>query len=534
MKRSLIRQVIAALFMLLLCLPALAQEQAIALGENKAGSLSAAQPIARYVLNVTEPRLATFQVLGLSQTFSPALRIISPAGVMVQQAAAASGISVVQASAALTTAGQYALEVSSAGGAAGDFVLSAQQGPALPPPTPMMVGQVLSGVVDAQTPISFYTFLPTPLTALHVVVQAGDTTAAVPASGPVVTLRGGAAGEVLASSGSALIGSRYRLPPGGQSPYTLEIAFSGGAGAQAYTVCLEAETGGFTCPGGAGAQVALPTAIVVTPVPTLAVVTLQPPTATPYQPPFIPGNGPCSVASARGQAINVRSGPGLSNPVIAQLAPNLIVPVLARIPDGTWFQVNVNGSVGWVSASVVVSGGTCSSVLVLTPQPVLPTGTIIVIPTLTNTPVASATPAVPPTLNYSLTPNYGSMTLASGFVPDPFTRAMTSGGSVNVSYLGGGCTGYATSAPDFSVTYTAGGGTLLRFYFVAGSGDTTMVVNGPDGSFRCADDTFSTLNPSIDYSAPAGGRYDIWIGSYVSGASVSGTLYVTEISGNHP
>lgn len=137
------------------------------------------------------------------------------------------------------------------------------------------------------------------------------------------------------------------------------------------------------------------------------------------------------------------------------------------------------------------------------------------------------------TLDFSKPPNYGSTSLTSGFVPDPFTVGITSGGSVNVSYLGGGCTGFATSAPDFSVNYTAGAFPTLRFYFV-GNGDTAMIVNDPTGTYRCADDSFGTLNPTIDFNSPSSGRYDIWIASFSAGTFVSGTLFVTENTGNHP
>jgi hypothetical protein len=142
-------------------------------------------------------------------------------------------------------------------------------------------------------------------------------------------------------------------------------------------------------------------------------------------------------------------------------------------------------------------------------------------------------PASSATLNFSLPPNYGSTRLTSGFVPDPFTVGITSGGSVNVSYLGGGCTGFATSAPDYSVTYTRGSFPMLRFYFV-GSGDTTMIINTPGGNYVCVDDSFGTLNPTIDFNSPSSGRYDIWIGSYQQGTNITGTLYITEVTDNHP
>ena len=179
-----------------------------------------------------------------------------------------------------------------------------------------------------------------------------------------------------------------------------------------------------------------------------------------------------------------------------------------------------------------------------TPRPTA-TPSPSVTPTITNTPGSGGFPpilltvgpiVVPinPTLDYTADPNYGEGNLSAGYVPDPYSVGLTSGGDVDVSYLGGGCSGYATSNPDFRLNYAAGGSSLLRFYFIGSNGDTTMVVNDPYGNYYCVDDSFGTLNPTIDFSNPTGGTYDVWIGSYASGTFVSGTLYITELSGNHP
>ena len=155
---------------------------------------------------------------------------------------------------------------------------------------------------------------------------------------------------------------------------------------------------------------------------------------------------------------------------------------------------------------------------------------------------ASAKPSTEPTeapagdeLDYSLQPNFGSDSLTSGFTPDPFSADVVSGGPIDASYLGNGCGGWATAAPDYDITYTAGSLSLLRFYFVADSGeDTTLIVNAPDVEWYCNDDSNGTLNPAVDFDSPATGLYDIWIGSYENGTEVSGTLYVTELDSNHP
>ena len=136
------------------------------------------------------------------------------------------------------------------------------------------------------------------------------------------------------------------------------------------------------------------------------------------------------------------------------------------------------------------------------------------------------------TLDISQSPNYGSADLQAGFTPDPHTVQITSGGPVSIvdavgSVCQGAAQGFATSAPDYRVQYTAGGFNELRFFFV-GQGDTTMVINGPDGQWYCNDDADGTLNPMIVFSGPQSGQYDIWVGSYTQGEFVPGTLYITE------
>jgi len=140
-------------------------------------------------------------------------------------------------------------------------------------------------------------------------------------------------------------------------------------------------------------------------------------------------------------------------------------------------------------------------------------------------------------LDASLDANYGNAELTQGFEPDPQTLAMEAGGDIDVSaYLGGQCAGFVTAQPDLDFTYSGAAGTSLRFYFVADEegADTVMVVNDPNGDWWCADDSYGTLNPSIDFLTAVDGVYDIWVGTYESGALIPGTLAVTELDANHP
>ena len=134
-------------------------------------------------------------------------------------------------------------------------------------------------------------------------------------------------------------------------------------------------------------------------------------------------------------------------------------------------------------------------------------------------------------LDYTLEPNFGSVSLSAGFMPDPQTVELVSGGYVDVAAqgLGGECGGYATSAPDFRIQWS-GSSSGLRIFFVAdGGGDTTLIVNDANGAWHCNDDSpYGGLDPLVDIPSPPQGQYDIWVGSFEAGEFVEGTLYITE------
>jgi hypothetical protein len=130
-----------------------------------------------------------------------------------------------------------------------------------------------------------------------------------------------------------------------------------------------------------------------------------------------------------------------------------------------------------------------------------------------------------PTFDFSQQPRVGFVQLAGGFTPDPYGTAVTPVREVDAGYLGQvGCRGMAGVAPDFRLIYEANGQPLLRF-FVNGFADTALVVNDPNQTWFCNDDT-AGLNPQIDFSAPIGGVYDIWV-TDLSGAPDPATLIIT-------
>jgi hypothetical protein len=151
-------------------------------------------------------------------------------------------------------------------------------------------------------------------------------------------------------------------------------------------------------------------------------------------------------------------------------------------------------------------------------------------------------------LNLNGRPNYGTHGLRTGFTPDPWPFRITAGGGrnpVSLADLGiAGCPqGFVTPQPDFRFNFGAGQSfNLLRFYVIThNQADAVLLINEPNGTYRCNDDhghsewgDGNRLMPAIDYNNPPAGRYDIWVGTYQPSARNPGTLYVTELDSNHP
>ncbi len=129
--------------------------------------------------------------------------------------------------------------------------------------------------------------------------------------------------------------------------------------------------------------------------------------------------------------------------------------------------------------------------------------------------------------DWSLQPTFGTVNLNSGFTPDPYTVAITAGGTIEASNLSSSCRGMIANAPDFRLNFSAG--SMPLYISAYSSADTTLVVNGPDGSWYCNDDT-NGLDPSLGWGNPQSGQYDIWIGTYGTNSDLaSSTLHISEL-----
>lgn len=127
-------------------------------------------------------------------------------------------------------------------------------------------------------------------------------------------------------------------------------------------------------------------------------------------------------------------------------------------------------------------------------------------------------------------PVFGSVTLRAGFTPDPHRVDIVSGGTIDAASVGDSCMGNIGQAPDYQVNYTAGSSRLT--FRAVGKGDSTLVINTPNGQWACDDDSDGNMNPRLTFKSPQSGRYDIWVGDFndaEDGSSAKVQLQVTEV-----
>lgn len=126
-------------------------------------------------------------------------------------------------------------------------------------------------------------------------------------------------------------------------------------------------------------------------------------------------------------------------------------------------------------------------------------------------------------VNSALAPSYGSVTLNSGFLPDPRVVRLTSGGDVDAATLQPGCTGFVSRAADVRVAYQAG---TLPLTLSAVGANVSLLINGPDGRWHCT--PLSATGAVYRFARPSSGRYEIWVGAPRGGGSAA-ELRISEL-----
>lgn len=132
--------------------------------------------------------------------------------------------------------------------------------------------------------------------------------------------------------------------------------------------------------------------------------------------------------------------------------------------------------------------------------------------------------------NWRGTPTYGTVSLSSGFTPDPQRHSVRAGGSTAVSFQG--CNGYIhMDAPDLDLNYQSGSYPLS--IETDASTDVTLLVYTPNGEWICDDDSGEGTNARLEFNAPQSGNYNIWVGTYSSsGGTPNASVVFSELSGS--
>lgn len=356
--------------------PTLAQDgllQPVDPSGNTLGEVSATAPTARFVVPSMGNESAQLTVFGITSGFAPRFRVLGPDQLPILDIGNGEGASTASGTAFFTAAGIYVIEIESATSTPGQFMLNIQPGAPLPPPVVLALGQAVPGVVGSASPVLIYEFTgvgtPQTLTVLST----------LPDIGPAFSLHDQVAVRVIATSDGTLLGLTHYLP-GNTTLYRVEVQAGSGRDIP-FTICFGCAPSGGTDTTSGGTTVATPAA-----------------------------SAACTVSSSVGGNVNVRVGPGTQYVIISALLAGQSYPVLGQLQGGGWYQVDVNGVVGWVGASVTRLEGDCGALPPVAPPvnaplipTIAPTATATLQATTASTLSATATPTITPTTDSNAT-----------------------------------------------------------------------------------------------------------------------------------
>lgn len=116
----------------------------------------------------------------------------------------------------------------------------------------------------------------------------------------------------------------------------------------------------------------------------------------------------------------------------------------------------------------------------------------------------------------------GASYFSPGFSPDPRIFRGTSGSDRQAGSLNSGCEGMIGNQPSHVIQL---GSQMTLRVVVQSASDTVLVIQHPDGSFKCDDDSDGP-NPIVSGSFAAG-EHKIYVGSFEPGNTATYTLGVT-------
>ena len=128
------------------------------------------------------------------------------------------------------------------------------------------------------------------------------------------------------------------------------------------------------------------------------------------------------------------------------------------------------------------------------------------------------------------TVNFGTISLAPGFDATATSISGYTGGSYSLSAISNrdrdnkACIGFADPNPDHILVLEKDFSNLK--VAVNSGGDTTILIQGPDNTIYCGDDTGRIKDASIENRNWKAGNYKVWVGTFNSNVKLNYSLSV--------
>ncbi len=128
------------------------------------------------------------------------------------------------------------------------------------------------------------------------------------------------------------------------------------------------------------------------------------------------------------------------------------------------------------------------------------------------------------------TVNFGTISLAPGFDTTAASISGYTGGSYSLSAISNrdrdnrACIGFADPNPDHILVLEKDFSNLK--VAVNSGGDTTVLIQGPDNTIYCGDDSGTRKDASIENRNWKAGNYKVWVGTFNPNVKLNYTLSV--------
>lgn len=322
------------------------QGETISIGEIKVGTADPGGASQSYIFNANAGQEVTIEVTALSTGMSLSFTILNQSGALVQAVGNPTQLPSISDNIVFPQAGTYTIQITNNGTARGQFrILLSETGGTQGPPIFLTEGQTFDGTVNPGVDVvySFSANQATPLTL--------NVNGLGQQRGPSVTITS-EDGRTLALTTGDFTKFAVEIPAGAPGTFTLTLINDHPFGTPInFTVSLAPS--GTGTPGPDTGPVGTEEPGSRQPTPTF--------TPDPNATPILPSSGPCVIAT-QGQIVNVREGPSTNYDQITTIGAYTIYDVTGRNEDASWFQINAQPEIGWVSRTVIREGGDCSAV----------------------------------------------------------------------------------------------------------------------------------------------------------------------------